>query len=429
MSTDKENRCIYLGMPGYGKQTAAAGRALWRASANMDQVHVQYESGSLLACNFNKLWCTALNLVHQGKRLDYFAMLHDDIGADDFWLDALIDEMEAKQLDILGVVVPIKDTRGMTSIAVHHEGDDWAPECRLTMRDVFQLPETFTSDDLDGQKILLNTGCWVCKWDQEWARQVHFEINDRIVFDKVLNCYRPQNESEDWYFSRLLHEIGLKVGATRKISVKHQGEIEFLNNHAWGSEVYDHESPQRGRQTSPVPNAFPAEIPGWLTEVEAKALADISTGKRVLEIGSYCGRSTVCIGRTADHVTAVDYFDGRGTPQPANTKPTFDNSIFRYGLTDKVVAVHPDSKLPFDAYDVAFIDGDHDYESVRIDIGKVLNVLKPGGVIAFHDFDHPSHRGVREAVEEMLLVKGGEILSIQDSLAVVKPSAAIPLEV
>ena len=253
MADNSTNRRTYLGMPGYGKQTAAAGRALWRASRDMNSVCVEYQAGSLLACNFNKLWCTALTMAHRGERLDYFAMLHDDIGAEDFWLDRLLYELEENQLDVLGVVVPIKDCRGMTSIALHQDGDNWEVDCRLTMRDVFALPETFTGADLDGRQLLLNTGCWVCKWDQEWARQVHFEINDRIVFDKGTNAYRPQNESEDWYFSRLLHELGLKIGATRKIEVVHQGEIEFTNARAWGSEPFDRESPRRRRTTSPVP--------------------------------------------------------------------------------------------------------------------------------------------------------------------------------
>jgi len=253
MTTDRNSRRVFLGMPGYGKQTAAAGRALWRASA-VGNVCIEYAAGSLLSNNFNKLWCTALNMSHRGERVDYFAMLHDDIGAEDFWLDKLIDELEAKQLDALGVVVPIKDHRGLTSISLHEPGDNWEVNCRLTMQDVFKLPETFTADDL-GKPLLLNTGCWVCRWDQNWCRQVHFEINDRIVFDVPFNCYRPQVEPEDWFFSRQLNDLGLRIGATRKIAVKHQGELDFMNTHAWGSSEFDNESPKRGRTTSPVPEA------------------------------------------------------------------------------------------------------------------------------------------------------------------------------
>jgi protein-L-isoaspartate O-methyltransferase len=416
-------------MPGYGKQSSAAGRAFWRACRDMTTVVNEYSPGSLLACNFNKLWCTALNLHHQGHRVDYFAMLHDDIGCEDFWLDTLINELEAKQLDVLGVAVPIKDNRGLTSIALHHRGDNWNPECRLTMHELYDLPETFTSDDLGGLPLLLNTGCWVVKWNQEWAKKVHFTINDRIVFDRTQNRYCPEVESEDWFFSRLMNELGLRIGCTRKIAVKHEGEAEFPNTFAWGSRSYDNESCVHQRTCSPVPNVFPRDIEGWLSEAEAKALAEIAAGKNVLEIGSYCGLSTVCMARTAKHVTACDYFDGRATPGPRDTRADFDRNIERYSLTHKVSTVHPD-ELPGlqSEFDLVFIDGAHDYASVAADIVKALNLLAPGGLLAFHDYKRQGDPGVEQAVDDLLL-DGGKLLSLTDTLAVVRPPAEIPLEV
>lgn len=428
MTEAKQERRVFLGMPGYGKQTSAAGRALWKACAPDVQVERQYAAGSLLACNFNKLWCEVLTRVHQGERFDYFAMLHDDIGCEDLWLDKLIDELEANELDVLGVVVPIKDYRGVTSIALHHEGDNWNPECRLSMHDVFELPETFTSADVGGLPLLLNTGCWVIKWNQEICKKLHFEINDRIVFDPASNSYRPEVESEDWFFSRCMNELGLKIGATRKIAVKHEGDVEFVNTHAWGSQAFDNESHKYGRKTSPVPTAFPWEIEGWLLPKEGEWLATLAKGKRVLEIGSYCGLSTVCMGRTAEHVTAVDYFDGRGTPTPRDTYADFSSNIARYGLTEKVSICHPHEPFTLKQYDLAFIDAAHDYLSVRRDIERVRKVIAPEGLIAFHDYKHPSHPGVEEAVGE-LIADGGELLSIHETIACVRPPALIPLEV
>jgi SAM-dependent methyltransferase len=424
-------------MPGYGKQTSAAGRALWRASRELENVCPEYACGSLLACNFNKLWCSALNMVHRGERLDYFAMLHDDIGCEDFWLDALINELEAKQLDVLGVVVPIKDMRGITSIALHHPGDNWNPECRLSMHDVYELPETFTSDDVGGFDLLLNTGCWVCKWNQEWCKKVHFEINDRIIFDRTSNCYRPEVESEDWFFSRQLHEIGsgpsahlkpLRIGATRKIAVKHEGDVEFSNTFPWGSAAFDNESHVYGRKASPVPTAHPHDVLGWLDPEEGRELAKLAAGKRVLEIGSYCGLSTICMARTAKHVTAVDYFDGRGTPMPGETLTKFKENIARYGVADKIQICHADSEIPLPEYDLAFIDGAHDYESVSTDVSRAMSVLKPGGLLAFHDYGEPCHPDI-ERVIDGLAFDGFKLLSVHKHLAVVKPPALEPLEV
>lgn len=431
LETSAPARRIFLGMPGYGKQTADAGRSFWKACADMTGVTNDYRQGSLLASNFNQLWCSALNMVLKGERIDYFAMLHDDIGAERFWLDSLIDELEAKKLDVLGVAVPIKDRRGMTSLALHGE-DNWLPHARLSMHDVYELPETFTSDDL-GHPLLLNTGCWVCKFDYEWAKEVNFTINDRIVFNDACNRWQAQTEPEDWYFSRLLHEIGhgpfshlrpLRIGATRKIQVLHRGETDYHNTSAWGSHKFDSEA----IGVSPVPGAFPREIPGWLKPAEGKALAELASGKWVLEIGSYCGLSTVCIGRTAEHVTAVDYFDGRGTPVPRDTRSIFDDSIRRYGLTERVLTKHPDDELPTNYFDVAFIDGAHDEYSVRSDVEKAIAALKSNGLLVFHDYNEPAHPGVDAAVHD-LLANGGELLSVTDNLAVVKPPALIPQEV
>lgn len=430
MTTHARDRWAFLGMPGYGKQTAEAGRGFWRACRDMSRVTCEYRQGSLLAANFNQLWARALNMAHSGERIDYFAMQHDDIGPQDYWLDALIDELEANDLDVLGVAVPIKDTRGLTSMALDG-GDNWLPFARLSMHDLFELPETFTSDDL-GRPLLLNTGLWVCRFNLEWAKTVWFEINDRIVFNTAQNRYQSQTEPEDWMFSRLLHEVGrgptthlkpLRIGCTRKIQVVHRGEMDFTNIRPWGSNKFDTESCER----SPVPGAFPWDVNGWLFPDEGKVLAELCRGKRVLEIGSYCGLSTVCIARAAKSVTAVDYFDGRGTPCPDDTWPQFEAALVRHGVRGKVTAIAPDDDFGT-GYDVAFIDGAHDYESVCQDTDKALAALKPDGLLLFHDYTAPAHPGVAAAVGE-LIAEGGELISTTETLAVVRPPAHIPLEV
>lgn len=453
----KSERKIVLGMPGYGKQTAGAGRGFWLACENMTfagskQHHLieendelrekaglpkadrppmttvwnAYQCGSLLAANFNQLWCLALNLVHRGEKIDYFAMLHDDITPEPYWLDKLIDELEAKQLDMLSVVVPIKDIRGMTSTGLCREPDDqlyhWAPWAKLSMHDVHQLPETFTAEDA-GRPLLLNTGCWVIKWNQDVCRRLHFEINDQIRFNTQLGQYQSFTEPEDWNFSRQCHELGLRIGATRKIRVEHRGETDFTNAYPWGKDSFDRELMTR----SPIPGAFPHDIKGWLSVEEGAALADLARGKRVLEIGSYHGRSTVCMARTAEHVTAVDFWDSPEVEFYGDYEAEFDKSILRHGVKDKVTKRRPGDELDGE-YDFAFIDGAHDYESVTRDTEKALAVLVPGSLIAFHDYRGGIDPGVDKAVDE-LVAAGGELVSLTKTLAVVRPPAEIPLEV
>jgi hypothetical protein len=330
---DPAARRVFLAQPGYGEQTAGSARAFWRATRLPDaQVVRAYREGSLLAANFNALWCDALNVARAG-RLDYFAMIHADVEPADHWLDALIDEMEVRDLDVLGVVVPIKDRHGLTSLALDRpDGDTWRPLARLTMTEVFRLPETFTSDDI-GHPLLLNTGLWACRFREEWARQVHFTINDRIV-TLPDGRYTAQCEPEDWFFSRLCHELGLKIGATRKVQLTHRGAAPFSNARAWG-EPFDAAWIDRSPLPASTDPFVLPDIPGWLHHAEGKALAEMARGKRVLEVGSYCGLSTVCMARTAKHVVSVDPHDGRGTTAPQATwrrsSTTWNATLRRHG--------------------------------------------------------------------------------------------------
>jgi hypothetical protein len=388
----------------------------------MDEVRVQYQCGSLLAQNFNSLWCAALNCGLEGEPCDYFAMLHDDIGAEDFWLDKLIEELDRHELDVLGVAMPIKDTRGLSSIAVHKEGDNWRPECRLTMHELHRLPATFTGENLDGKQLLLNTGMWACRFDPKWNTRVHFEINDRIAFNEATGRYQAVNESEDWFFSRLLHEHGLRLGVTRKVFAEHYGAMSFVNYRPWGTHHHDADSIDH----SVVPAVdsdgyrFPHDVEGWLRYDEGKELWRLATGKRVLEIGSYCGCSTICLAQTARSVVAVDPGDGRGTASPQPTASKLLANLTSYGVRDRVQVNGSLDELNGETFDLVFVDGDHSEEAVRADVAAVSVRLRPGGLIAFHDYRSPLDPGVTAAVDE-LIENGGELLSLTDTLAVVRP--------
>jgi predicted O-methyltransferase YrrM len=442
---DDKKRAV-LGMPGYGHQTAGAARGFYIATRNMVDVDLlrvpmetqrEYQEGSLPCQNFNALWCIAMTLCHKGKRVDYFAMLHTDIEPDNFWLDQLIQEMERRELDVLGAVAPIKDHRGITSIALQRpDGDTWRPLCRLSMKEIYDLPETFTSEEV-GHDLLINTGCWVCRFDMAWATKITFTVNDRNYFDPQHDMWRAQAEPEDWNFSRQCHALGLKIGATRKIKLEHAGKTKFSNRMVWGSQWFDWEYVPES--IIPIQEKegfrFPHDVEGWLLPEEGKALADLARGKRVLEIGSYCGRSTICMAQTATHVTSIDPHDGRATPRPRNTFAEFCANLDRYGVASKVSSREPGYIPDTPKYDLVFIDGDHAYESVRRDIQQSVDLLAPGGLLAFHDyrtspgeFDGHWDAGVTQAVDE-LLTAGGELVTRHATVAVVRPPAQVLSEV
>jgi len=233
-------KSLFLAMPSYGPLTAGAARGFWcHPSREMDRFQFSC-TNSLLAQGFNIGWAAALNEQARGRALDYYAMQHADVEPEDWWADTLVQEMEAHDLDLLSAVIPIKDQRGRTSTAVAHpSGDPYQIARRLTLKEIYGLPETFTSEDVGGP-LLANTGLWVCRWNRDWATKVHFTINDRIVFDVDRGIHVAQVEPEDWNFSRQLHALGLRVGVTRKVAVAHRGDMAFLNTSPWG-ESFDTE--------------------------------------------------------------------------------------------------------------------------------------------------------------------------------------------
>lgn len=421
-----DRKVIFLGMPCTGEMTMGAGVGFHRCTRRKQHDVKLLGLGSSLATgNFNRLWCWALNAARKG-RVDYFAMIHSDIEPPEFWLDGMIDELEAKGLDVLGAVAPIKDPRGLTSIAVAHpSGDPYRVRNRLTMTEVYRLPETFTSADVGGP-LLLNTGLWVCRFDMRWAPKVFFTVNDRIMLDRD-GDYVAQIEPEDWFSSRLYHELGLKVGCTRKVPLAHRGTMAFTTEYPWGTDGYDREWTEKSFLDAADGFRFPDDAAGWLTEAEGRELARLAAGKSVLEVGSYCGRSTICLAQTAKTVSVIDTFDGRGTAHPGDTRPLFEKNLCRYGVADKV-RVHPGESVETMAclppvYDLVFIDGSHDRESVAADAEAATALLRPGGLLVFHDYGGPD-AGVTAAVDE-LLAGGGELLSRCGTLAVVRPPAPV----
>lgn len=435
-----EKRRVLLGMPGYSGITSGASQSFWVCTSGRTriggkavtlEVDRQYQGGSLLAMCFNRLWCWALNDSHKGGKVDYFAMLHSDVEPEVYWLDKLIAEMERCDYDVLSAVVPLKDPNGITSTALARpDGDPWRPLCRLTMKEVYDLPETF-DESHTGHPLLLNTGCWVCRFENVSQHGMHFTINDRIIFDKKADEFVAEVESEDWNFSRQCNAAGLKLGATRKIGLHHVGNAHFSNQAAWGEQYFD-SALVRQSQVKPQPAkeyVFPHYVDGWLLPEEGAALSELSRGKRVLEIGSYCGKSTICIAQTAEHVVAVDPHDGRGTFRPRETRQEMLKNLRDFGLADKVTIVHPDEFVPeeWGPFDVGFVDGAHDYGSVQQDNDKLRRCLNPDGIIAFHDYrvkpgdvDSRWDPGVTQSVDE-LISDGGELLAIHGTIAVVRP--------
>jgi len=137
-------------------------------------------------------------------------------------------------------------------------------------------------------------------------------------------------------------------------------------------------------------------IGGGITEDEAEALYRLANKSKgaIVEIGSLRGMSTVCLAGGKKKVYAIDTHE-RGTEEEfdANTKD-FKN-IVKMTMTSERAAKDFDKPVG-----LIFIDGDHDYEAVRLDFDLWYPKLVKGGWMAFHDSD--SWTGVIKLMDEVM---------------------------
>lgn len=238
---------VFLGMPYYpgGVDAEALIAGLQSGSDGFETTFCTLPSMGT-AKGFNVLWAKALEAAAAGE-ITHFAMLHADVIPEYGWLGTLLEECERLKADMVSVVVPIKDDRGVTSCGCDWQaGDPWHVK-RFTMTEIFSLPDTFSTEDTIAtglnpgkQPLLVNTGCWVADmrrplWFETNEKNeafFHFTLNDRIV--RTGNQWAMETESEDWFFSRRLASRGGRYFATRKVRVKHVGKWNYRNDVEWG---------------------------------------------------------------------------------------------------------------------------------------------------------------------------------------------------
>jgi MMP 1-O-methyltransferase len=164
------------------------------------------------------------------------------------------------------------------------------------------------------------------------------------------------------------------------------------------------------------------KVKGFLDEREAYRLYDLAlnAGKKgpCLEIGSYCGKSSVYLGMACKEnstvLFSIDHHTGSEEQQPGeeyfdpglldketgkiDTFKFFRKTITDFDLEDIVIPVIGRSATIGRVWEtplsLIFIDGSHAYESVLSDYEIWAKNLLPGGYLLFHDiFPDPSKGG------------------------------------
>ncbi|MFC0600838.1 class I SAM-dependent methyltransferase [Streptomyces palmae] len=152
--------------------------------------------------------------------------------------------------------------------------------------------------------------------------------------------------------------------------------------------------------------------------LHAAAEAAAGLGLPLLEVGSYCGRSTILLAdaaRAAGTVAiTVDHHRGSEEQQPGweyhdptvvdpevglmDTLPTFRRTLHAAGLEEHVIAVvgrSPQVAAVWGApVGLVFIDGGHTEEHARADYAGWAPKLVDGGLLVIHDvFPDPADGG------------------------------------
>lgn len=356
---------------------------------------------------FNKMYCQALDLRDAGT-ITHFLMLHSDIVPEIYFIDKLHEIMEKVGCDVLSAVSPIKDSMGLTSTAIDQvvgdRDEDWGGPRRLTMREIMKMPPTFTDPN-----ILVNTGLMLVDLRKPWTDKIFFHFDDRIGLYRGKRV--AQMKPEDWNWSRDARKLGATLYATREVKLTHRGQQDFPNSMAWGEMETDVLYHCPG-----VPDGIldtMDTIPGWFDPQEGAQLyihakKALEVAPRMVEIGSYQGRSTFVLASAAKavgthwqgdtqhpiKVHAVDPHMGDLNSQgkdiaAAPSLEEFKANMERLGVQEHVTT-HVCKSTEVNWYGgpigLLFIDGKHDYESVAADFEHFIKWVPPGGYVCFHDY-------------------------------------------
>jgi hypothetical protein len=168
----------------------------------------------------------------------------------------------------------------------------------------------------------------------------------------------------------------------------------------------------------------PYVVDGGTSDAEAWILAVLAKhASRMFEFGTCTGKTAYLWARNAPPDARIvtitlapdavlDYRGGNGDDARDAEDAVRESShrSFVYSGTaveHKVEQLFGDSKsldvTPWKGQcDVVFVDGSHAYSYVKSDSAKALELVKPGGLVLWHDYAGPEHSpGVYRAVNEL----------------------------
>ena len=167
----------------------------------------------------------------------------------------------------------------------------------------------------------------------------------------------------------------------------------------------------------------PLIVPGGTSDAEAWVLSTLAkNAQNIFEFGTCTGKTTYLVARNSPPEASVttitlapeqagDYIREEGDSRQ-NIKAALRESKLTHFLYNgtvvepKVRQLFGDSKAfdetPYlNSCDLIFVDGSHAYSYVLSDSRKALRMVKPGGVILWHDYVGPEEEGVFRGMNEL----------------------------
>ncbi|MGE0761007.1 MAG: class I SAM-dependent methyltransferase [Pirellulaceae bacterium] len=163
-----------------------------------------------------------------------------------------------------------------------------------------------------------------------------------------------------------------------------------------------------------------SRIPGWFDLAKAIAVQQrvkrLPPGAKVVELGSYQGRSSIAIAAVLPPgavLHCVDHFQGSAEHHAMQLDVTqlfdaFCRHVREFGVADRIRVLKESTteaadRFPAASCDLILLDASHDFESVCADLDAWYPKLRPGGTLFCDDFD-PRWPGVQRAVHARGLV-------------------------
>jgi predicted O-methyltransferase YrrM len=193
------------------------------------------------------------------------------------------------------------------------------------------------------------------------------------------------------------------------------------------------------------------KVKGFLDPKEGEALYNFAKQYTLngscLEIGSYCGKSAVYLGKAVKEndqkLYSIDHHKGSEEQQPGeeyfdpdlrnkdgdgiDTLPFFLETIEKSGLEGFVIPIVSTSEEAYEDlninFDMVFIDGGHSEKAAQKDYDLWTQRINVGGLLAIHDvFPNPEDGGRPPYNIYIRALKSGEFeeLEIVQSLRLLK---------